>query len=84
MVRGRSVAAARQDTAEAGWGSQTFHQNRTAARESPGKKNSKDPKMFGHNALHDVTKVLIRRAEPKATKMNVGKELLPVNFSAVQ
>lgn len=41
MVKGRSAAAAQQDTAEVGWGSRTFHQNHTAVRESPGKKNGK-------------------------------------------
>lgn len=56
MARGHSAAAAQRGTAEAGWGSQTFHPNRTAARESPGKTGWEDAEQFGPTAFRDVTK----------------------------
>lgn len=45
MARGHSAAAAQRGTAVAGWGSQTFHPNRIAAQESPGKTGRKDTSL---------------------------------------
>lgn len=47
MAKEHSAAAAQRGTAEAGWGSRTFHPNRTAARESPGETERRHTEQLG-------------------------------------